>query len=77
MKSRSARPLRRFWGWGLESDELLPMEIAIIQGLMARLGIARRTLPTPPAGVGLRVAAPRITPPPSSMTASPMPRTIA
>ena len=24
METKSAHPLRRFWGWGLESDELLP-----------------------------------------------------
>jgi alkyldihydroxyacetonephosphate synthase len=65
MKSRSVRPLRRFWGWGLESDELLPTEIAIIQAMMARLGIARRTLPTPPVASDFSLSAPRIAPPSS------------
>ena len=65
MQSRSARPLRRFWGWGLESDELLPAEIAIVRGMMARLGIAARTLPTPPAASDFALAAPRIAPPSS------------
>jgi len=65
MKSKSARPLRRFWGWGLESDELLPTEIAIIQAMMARLGIGSRALPAPPAASDFALAAPRISPPSS------------
>jgi alkyldihydroxyacetonephosphate synthase len=65
MKSRSAGPMRRFWGWGLESDELLPTEIAIVQGMMANLGIARRTLPAPPTVSDFALAAPRIVPPSS------------
>jgi alkyldihydroxyacetonephosphate synthase len=63
MRSQSARPLRRFWGWGLESDELLPTEITIVQGMMARLGVAGRTLPTPPAAPDFSLPPPRITPP--------------
>lgn len=65
MDTKSARPPRRFWGWGHESDELLPAELAIVRGLMARLGIASSTLPTPPVTTDFALPAPRIAPPTS------------
>jgi alkyldihydroxyacetonephosphate synthase len=69
METKSAGPLRRFWGWGLESDELLPAEVSIVQGMMARLGIAGRALPAPPAASDFTLPAPRIAAP-SSLVAS-------
>ena len=56
--TKSMRPRRRFWGWGLESDELQPMEVAIVKGLMARVGLAAGELPTPPQAIGLFAARP-------------------
>jgi alkyldihydroxyacetonephosphate synthase len=63
--SKSLRPRRRFWGWGLESDELLPMEVAAIKGMMARLGLAATELPAPPAETDFVLPAPRVAPPQS------------
>jgi alkyldihydroxyacetonephosphate synthase len=65
METGSVHPLRRFWGWGLESDELLPMELAIVRGSMARLGITSSTLPVPPVVSDFSLAPPRIAPPAS------------
>ena len=65
MVTKSAHPPRRFWGWGLESDELLPTEQAIVRGVMARLGLTAGALPTPPVVTDFALAAPRIHPPAS------------
>ena len=65
MTSKSSRPLRRFWGWGLETDGLTPMEVGIVKGTMARLGGAMQELPAPPRKEDYRLRAPRIAPPPS------------
>ncbi len=62
-ESKSARPRRRFWGWGLESDELQPMEVAIVKGMMARLGVPATALPTPPVEAEFDLRAPRVSPP--------------
>ncbi len=63
--TKSMRPRRRFWGWGLESDDLQPMEVAIVKGLMARVGLAAGELPTPPQASDFSLPAPRIEPPAS------------
>ena len=63
--TKSMRPRRRFWGWGLESDELQPMEVAIVKGLMARVGLAAAELPTPPQASDFSLPAPRVEPPAS------------
>ena len=63
-ETKSVRPRRRFWGWGAEADALLPAEIAAVQGLLARLGVAG-TLPAPPTEADFALAAPRSDPPPS------------
>jgi alkyldihydroxyacetonephosphate synthase len=64
-ETKSIRPRRRFWGWGNESDELLPAEVAIVKGMMARLGTAAAGLPAPPREEDFSLAAPRIAPPAS------------
>jgi alkyldihydroxyacetonephosphate synthase len=61
----SLRPRRRFWGWGNEGDELLPAEVAIIKGMMARLELAATDLPAPPVAADFALAAPRVHPPAS------------
>jgi alkyldihydroxyacetonephosphate synthase len=63
--TKSMRPRRRFWGWGLESDALAPMEVAIVQGLMARLGLRAAELPSPPRESDFSLPAPRVAPPAS------------
>jgi alkyldihydroxyacetonephosphate synthase len=63
--SMSARPRRRFWGWGLESDTLAPTEVAIVKGMLARLGIAAAELPTPPTEADFTLATARVAPPAS------------
>ena len=63
--TKSMRPRRRFWGWGVESDELQPMEVAIVKGLMARVGLAAGELPNPPQASDFSLPAPRIEPPAS------------
>ena len=63
--TKSMRPRRRFWGWGLESDELAPMEVAIVRGLMARLGLRAAELPSPPRESDFSLPAPRVAPPAS------------
>jgi alkyldihydroxyacetonephosphate synthase len=62
-ETKSLRPRRRFWGWGNETDELLPTEIAIIKGMMARLGVAATELPPPPRETEFALARPRVDPP--------------
>jgi alkyldihydroxyacetonephosphate synthase len=61
--TKSTRPKRRFWGWGLESDELQPMEVAVVKGLMARLGLPAADLPTPPRESEFVLPPPRIAAP--------------
>ncbi len=61
--TKSTRPKRRFWGWGLESDELQPMEVAIVKGLMARLGLPAADLPSPPRESEFVLPPPRIAAP--------------
>jgi alkyldihydroxyacetonephosphate synthase len=61
----SIRPPRRFWGWGNEGDELLPAEVAIIRGMMARLEVAATELPVPPVAADFALNAPRVHPPAS------------
>ena len=61
-ETKSLRPRRRFWGWGNETDELLPTEIAIIKGMMARLGVAATELPPPPRETEFALARPRVDP---------------
>jgi alkyldihydroxyacetonephosphate synthase len=63
--TKSMRPRRRFWGWGLESDALAPMEVAIVKGLMARLGLRAAELPSPPRESDFALPAPRVAPPAS------------
>ena len=64
-ETKSTRPRRRFWGWGLESDELLPTEVEVIKGIMARLGVAATELPAPPVETDFVLREPRVAPPPS------------
>ncbi|NJD32395.1 MAG: FAD-binding oxidoreductase [Gammaproteobacteria bacterium] len=68
-ETKSQRPKRRFWGWGLESDELAPMEVAIVKGMMARLGLAATELPRPPVEDDFSLPAPRVAPPSSLASA--------
>jgi alkyldihydroxyacetonephosphate synthase len=62
-ETKSARPRRRFWGWGLEADELQPAEVAIVKGMMARLGLPAAGLPSPPREADFSLPAPRVEPP--------------
>ncbi len=63
--TKSIRPRRRFWGWGLESDELAPMEVAIVKGLMVRLGLPSAGLPDAPVEADFDLPRPRVSPPAS------------
>jgi alkyldihydroxyacetonephosphate synthase len=64
-ESKSLRPRRRFWGWGLESDELRPAEVAVVKGMMARFGAPQTALPPPPRESEFALPAPRMRPPAS------------
>lgn len=63
--SLSARPRRRFWGWGNAADELQPTERQLVAGMMARLGATTAIEPTPPRESDFNLPAPRIEPPAS------------
>jgi alkyldihydroxyacetonephosphate synthase len=60
----SRRPMRRFWGWGLDSDSLAPREQAMIQVMLARLE-ARFEDRAAPQASEFALPAPRIAAPPA------------
>jgi len=63
--SKSVRPRRRFWGWGLDSDALSAAEVAVVKALMSRLGAASAETRAPPQESDFALAAPRVRPPTS------------
>ncbi|MBM3554683.1 MAG: FAD-binding oxidoreductase, partial [Alphaproteobacteria bacterium] len=62
-RSLSRRPLRRFWGWGLEADVLLPMEKSILKASAALLGRTASDEPKPPRLEDFELPKPRLAPP--------------
>jgi alkyldihydroxyacetonephosphate synthase len=60
--TRSHRPMRRFWGWGLESDALSPRERSTITAMLTGLGASVEERPAPQAGE-FALPPPRIAPP--------------
>lgn len=60
----SRRPMRRFWGWGLESDALSPRERSTITAMLTGLGARVEGRPAPQVDE-FALPAPRIAPPPA------------
>jgi alkyldihydroxyacetonephosphate synthase len=60
----SRRPMRRFWGWGLASDQLAARELATVQAMLAHIDARFEERPTPQTGEFV-LPAPRIAPPPA------------
>ena len=58
----SRRPMRRFWGWGLESDALSAREHSTIAAMLSILGARVEERPVPQVGE-FDLPAPRISPP--------------
>ncbi len=58
----SRRPMRRFWGWGLESDALSAREHSTIAAMLSLLGARVEERPVPQVGE-FDLPAPRISPP--------------
>ena len=63
-KTLSRRPTRRFWGWGLASDELNPREQSTIRAMLAGLGATFEERPAPKLDEFV-LPVPRIAPPPA------------
>ncbi len=60
----SRRPMRRFWGWGLDSDALTPLEQATVKAILARIDARFEDRPAPHVRE-FDLADPRIAPPAS------------
>jgi len=62
--SLSHRPARRFWGWGLASDQLTPREQSTIKAMLTGLGARCEDRPIPTIDE-FDLPAPRLAPPPA------------
>ena len=58
----SRRPLRRFWGWGLESDVLADRERALVKAMLTHVDARFEERPAPQAAE-FALPAPRVEPP--------------
>lgn len=72
----SRRPLRRFWGWGLASDELVERERLIVKAMLSQVGARFEDRPVPTAEE-FDLPPPRVEPPTAlaaSFSAAPVDR---